>query len=269
MSRFLTSCCFSSGVYLRIDWGTFMSFLVVLDVLGALKIVVLDVLDRGDAFLKKRGCWSHDRLVFFMHALHRHAIIAGRRVVQARSLCASLPFSAELVPDVAQSSSAPKKKSKSTPFPNAKAKKPSLVTRKKARSGQVITGDQKPVHKHKGGPAAREHNAPRRHSQTGLIPDNWGADWGKDGTSAPLVDRPNATFRGVALAPPPSSPTKRRAPKLRPRKEIVPNPSSSTRALPPHRIPYVRRTEGYISDEAEQCNSVLRGASRDVLILQV
>lgn len=66
------------------------------------------------------------------------------------------------------------------------------------------------------------------------------------------------------LAPPP--PTKRRsASKLRPRKEIVEaasNPSSPSRALPPHRIPYVRRTEGYISDEAEQCNNVLRGALR-------
>ena len=71
----------------------------------------------------------------------------------------------------------------------------------------------------------------------------------------------------VLAQPTPPSPTKRRSvSKLRPGKELVPaefNLSSSGRVLPPHRIPYVRRTEGFISDEAEQCNNILRGALRD------
>ena len=61
---------------------------------------------------------------------------------------------------------------------------------------------------------------------------------------------------------------RRTAPKLRHRKDITPavsNPSSSGRALPPHRTPYVRRTEGYISEDTGQCANVLRGASRGVI----
>ena len=69
--------------------------------------------------------------------------------------------------------------------------------------------------------------------------------------------------------PPPSE---RRTLKHLPKKEIIPavvDPSSSTRPVPPHRIPYVRRTEGYISGDTQQCSSVLRGvflAHRDNLI---
>lgn len=81
----------------------------------------------------------------------------------------------------------------------------------------------------------------------------------------PHSERASDLVRCTELAPPTPG-----TPKSRPRKEIVPassTPSSSTRALPPHRIPYVRRTEGYLSDEAaEQCTNVLRGASRDPIL---
>ncbi|KAI9464309.1 mitochondrial protein Pet127-domain-containing protein [Boletus coccyginus] len=200
-----------------------------------------------------------------MQTLHRNAaiprlalIIAGRRVVQpfcARTLRVSLPSRADPISDAPHpptpanhhniSSSEPrlpkqpKKRSKTPPpSPKPKAKKPSPVTRKKSNSTQIITRDSKRVRKPKGVSVAR---GPREGGLdgSGFIRDHWGKD---------------------ELAPPP--PTKcRNASKLRPRKEIVQatsNPSSSSRALPPHHIPYVRRTEGYISDEAEKCNNVLR-----------
>ncbi|KAH0832338.1 hypothetical protein J3R83DRAFT_13354 [Lanmaoa asiatica] len=225
-----------------------------------------------------------------MQTLHKNAaiprlalIVAGRRVVQpfyARTLRVSLSSRAEPILDVSNpptpSLSAnhndvgqlpsvprdacfpkpPKKRNKiPPPSPKPKAKKPAPVARKKSKSTPIVSRDskrQKSVRKTKGLSAVREQQISQERALdgSGFVPDKWSADWGKD-----------------ELAPPP--PTKRRAaPKLRPRKEIVPaasNPSSSGRALPPHRIPYVRRTEGYISDQAEQCNSVLRGASRDFL----
>jgi hypothetical protein len=202
-----------------------------------------------------------------MHSLHRHArlalVVAGRRVVQpfyARTLRVSLPCRAEPDPPTLATTDVtspeppkqPKKKSKTPPpSPKPNGKKPSPVTRKKSKS--LITRGSKRVRKTKGVPAAHELGG------TGFITD----DWGKDGASAHSTSECNLV-RCIELAPP--SPTKRRtASKLRPRKEIVPGaskPSSSSRALPPHRIPYVRCTQGYISDQAEKCNNVLRGASR-------
>ena len=203
--------------------------------------------------------------------MHRNArlalVVAGRRVVQpfyARTLRVSLPFRAEPNPptpplDVASPPEShfpkqPKKRSKTPPpSPKPTGQKPSAVTRKKSKSTQIITRGSKRVRKTKGVSAAHEPLG-----GTGFIPDNWG----KDGASAYCTSECNL-FHCIELAPP--SPTKRRtASKLRPRKEIVPatsNPSSS-RALPPHRIPYVRCTQGYISDQAEKCDNVLRGASR-------
>ena len=181
-----------------------------------------------------------------------------------RALHLSLPFRAEPNPptpplaanhtDVTSPPESPKKKSKTPPpTPKPNGKKPSPLTRKKFKS--IITRDSKRVRKTKG---AREQQE-RVLDETGFVSDNWG----KDGTSTYWTSECNL-FHFIELAPP--SPTKRRTTsKLRPRKEIVPeasNLSSSSRALPPHHIPYVRRTEGYISDQAERCNNVLRGSSR-------
>lgn len=228
-------------------------------------------------------------------------IVAGRRVVQpfyARTLRVSLPSREEPIPDVSHQPTPslpenhgdvgkfpsasrvsslpkqpPKKKTKTPPpSPKPKEKKPLLVTRKKSKSTQIITRDskrQKSVRKGKGVSAARERKVSQEQvlGGSGLVPDGWSADWGKDGGPAYWTFEFDL-FYCAELAPPP--PTKRRtAPKLRAKKDLVPatsNPSSCSRALPPHRIPYVRRTEGYISDEAEECNNVLRGASPDFLM---
>ncbi|KAF8431466.1 mitochondrial protein Pet127-domain-containing protein [Boletus edulis BED1] len=178
-------------------------------------------------------------------------IVAGRRVVQpfhARTLRILLPSRAELIPHpptpplaahhsdaiLPESKKVKKKKSSST---KPKGKKPASVTHKKSKSTQIVARDsqlkrQKNMRKTKGVSAEEQAR-----NGSGFTSD----DWGKD-----------------ELAPPTKG---RSASKLRPRKEIVPVPSkssSSSRALPPHHIPYVRRTEGYISDDTEQCNSVLR-----------
>lgn len=217
-------------------------------------------------------------------------IIAGRRVVQplyTRTFRVSLRSRAELIPKVPhpptpslpesqsdvgklpsplrepRSPKPPKKGSNlSPPSPKPKAKKSSSVTRKKSQSTQIITRHskrQKSVRKTKG-------VSSQVLDGSDFTPDSWSANWGKDGGSVYWTFE-FYLFYCIELAPP--LPTKRRtAPKLRPRKEVVPavsDPSSSSRALPPHRIPYVRRTEGYISDEAGQCNNVLRGALRDFL----
>jgi len=218
-----------------------------------------------------------------MQTLHRNAgiprlalIVAGRRVVQpfyARTLRVSLPSRADPIPDAPHPPTPanhhnatspepclpkqPKKKSKTPPpSPKPKGKKPSTVARKKSKPVQIITRDSKRVRK--GVSVAREPHE-RGLDGSGLMLDNWG----KDGASLYWTFECDLNHY-EELAPPP--PTKSRtASKLRPRKEIVQagsSPSSSSRALPPHRIPYVRRTEGYISDEADQCNDVLRGVSR-------
>ncbi|KAG8214887.1 hypothetical protein J3R82DRAFT_10058 [Butyriboletus roseoflavus] len=218
-----------------------------------------------------------------MQTLHQNAaiprlasIVAGRRVMQplyARTLFVSLPSREELIPDVSHPPTPglsenhgdvgelpsasresripkpPKKRSKTPPpSPKPKEKKHSPVTRNKSKSTQTITGDskhQKSVRKGKGVSAAREHKVSREQvlSGSGFALESWSAEWGMD-----------------KLAPLPT--TKRRtAPKLRARKESVPaasNLSPHSRVLPPRRIPYVRRSEGYISDEVKQCNNVLR-----------
>lgn len=219
-----------------------------------------------------------------MQTLQRNAtalVVAGRRVLQpfhARTLRVSLPSRAEPIPDhphppapslAANQSNVnspeshlpkqPKKRSKTPPpSPKPKGKKP-ILTRKKSQPAQTVAKDskrQKGVRKTKGMSGARQKNIL---DGSGFTPD----DWGKDGGCA-WLDPPECDLFHCAELAPPSPMRRRTSSKLRPRKEIVPatsNPSSSGRALPPHRIPYVRRTEGYISDDAEQCNNVLRGAS--------
>ncbi|KAG9315444.1 hypothetical protein JVU11DRAFT_3055 [Chiua virens] len=166
-----------------------------------------------------------------MQAMNRLALtIAGRRVVQpfyVRNLRVSTRTHSESIPDV----SLPPAPRDALP-PQPTKKNASNVTRKKTKAAtkqSKRTGGQKtPPEKISG--------------DSGFTRDTWNGDWGKD-----------------ELAPP-SSKKRRAGSKRRPRKENVPanSQASSSRALPPHRIPYVRRTEGYISDDTEKCTTVLR-----------